>query len=90
MAMYFNNSLMFVGASKGCKCLTAKEAEACAILFTMRKTKDLGHRRIIIASNVLEVVKAMNGVEDWSINFYVNDILFLMFSFEIIKFTFIG
>lgn len=53
----------------------------------VRKDKDLVYRRIIISSDVLKVVKAVNVIEDWSINLYFNDILFLMYFFETIKFT---
>lgn len=45
------------------------------------KVEDLGYRRIIIASDVLEVVKAVNGVEDCSINFFCQrySIIYLFF-----------
>lgn len=56
----------------------------------MRKAKDLGYRRILITSAVLEVVNVVSRVEDLSINLCVKDILFLMSFFEIVRFTHIA
>lgn len=66
--------------------LTTKEAEVYTILFAMKKAKELRYRRIFLASDALEVVKAVNGVDDSSIKYFIKDILVLMLCFETAKF----
>lgn len=48
----------------------------CAILFITRKTKNLGYRKITIASDVRRG-QGYEWVEDWSTDFCVEDIQFL-------------
>lgn len=66
--------------------LATKEVEVCRILFAMKKAKELGYRRIFLASDALEVVKAVNRVDDSSIKYFIEDILVLMLCFETVKF----
>lgn len=80
------NSLLIAGASKGARCFSAKEAEASAIIYALRRAEELGLFKIHV---VPEERSAINGAEDWSIGSFMEDIEGLCKSFLACKFSFI-
>lgn len=65
------NSLLIAGASKGARSFSAKEAEASAIIYALRRAEELGLFKIHVVS---EERSAINGAEDWSIGSFMEDI----------------
>lgn len=55
---------------------TAKVAEAIAIFYALRRDRNLEYYKIHLVSNaqeVVDVVDAINGAEDWALQNFVED-----------------
>lgn len=65
--MTFNDKLVVAGAYRADGRNSAKEAEMCAIFCSLKRAKGLGILKAQVLSDTLEVVKALNGENDWSI-----------------------
>lgn len=87
--MQFNWCTILAGAIKGHRRASAKEAEACVILYTLKKVKELELSKIHILLNVLCVVKGIQVKKYWSIKPVVQDILDVAYTFDLVDFSFI-
>lgn len=62
--MYFDRSLVFASDVSRYRCASAKEVEMSAIFYAVRKAIDLRILKIHIFSDAMDVIKALEGVED--------------------------
>ena len=77
------------GAIQGPYVFFSKEAEVRAILIALIKVKERGFLKACILSDAKEVVQAINGVYDRTINSIVLDIISMASNFLHISFKFI-
>lgn len=77
----------FEGFDDGSKVNSPKEAEARAILHTLKEATTQGFNKIQLLSNAYEVILAINGLMDWSIHPILLDIKDFSFKFEGISFA---
>lgn len=71
----YNGSCLGAGASKGLKLFSPKKGKARVMLLVVMKAEKKGFSKIHILSITIEVINAINGNMDWSINSIVVDIL---------------
>ena len=87
--MMLNDVIVDAGAIQGPKVISSKETEVKAVLTTLEKAWKNGFYRLRVLTDAQEVVYALKGGLDWSINSIILDIkslasLFLSVDFEFI------
>lgn len=82
----------FVVASivKEKKCFKAKEAEACAIIYALRRARVFGFHKIHIVSDAQEVINTVNEAEDQTLRNFVEEIGEVCKSFVSISFSYVS
>ena len=85
-----NNNFLYASTIRGPKDFSAKKAKARAIQHALvMRAKDMNLARIYILSDSKDVVMALNGSSDWTINAIVLDMLSLSLKFKSLIFVFI-
>ena len=87
--MMLNDVIVDAGAIQGPKVVSSKEAEARAVLATLEKASKNGFDRLCTLTDAQEVVYALKGGLDWSINSIILDIKSLVSLFVSVDFEFI-
>lgn len=87
--MKLNDVIVDASAIQGPKVASSKEAETRAVLATWEKARSNGFVRARVFTNYREVVQALKGDIDWSINHIFSDTKALAFSFYFVDLTYI-
>ena len=64
--LFFDGSIICAGVGRD-GCISSKEAETKAIPVALNRAKVLGIKRNQVLCNVMEVIQAINGSEDWTL-----------------------
>lgn len=66
IVIYFDNYLIVKGAAKEKKCFSENKSKVCAIIYALRRDRELGYKNINILLDAQDVINDINGAEDWA------------------------